>query len=48
MSEKALKETYNDTILSYITDKVANVRYKTMLVLKNNSKLSNPTIEKHL
>ena len=46
VSDKALKDTYQSTIMSYITDKVPNVRVKSIQVLKTNSKLINPNIEK--
>lgn len=48
VSDKALKETYQATCISYIADKVPNVRLKTMQVIKANAKLSCPTIDKHL
>lgn len=48
VSDKTLKETYQSTIISYINDKVPNVRLKTIQVIKGNSKLSCPTIDKHV
>ena len=48
VSEKAFKETYQATIVSYITDKVPNVRMKSIQVLKKNSKLLNPAIERYV
>ena len=46
VSEKSLKETYQSTLMSCISDKVPNVRVKSIQVLKANSKLINPAIEK--
>ena len=46
VSDKTLKDTYQTTVVSYINDKVPNVRLKTMQVLKGNSKLSCPTVDK--
>lgn len=48
VSDKALKETYQATLASYINDKVPNVRLKSMQVLKSNLKLTTPVIDKHL
>jgi hypothetical protein len=44
VSEKALKDVYQSAIMNCLTDKVTNVRLKSMQVLKSYSKLSNPTI----
>lgn len=48
VSEKAFKEVYQGTILSYLADKVPNVKLKSMQVVKGNSKLINSTIEKQV
>lgn len=48
VSEKVFKDTYQATLASYITDKVANVRVKSIKVIKSNNKLINPTIEKYV
>ena len=48
VSEKAFKETYQATLINCITDKVPNVRVKSMQVLKANTKLFNPTLEKYV
>jgi len=44
VSEKALKEVYQGTIVSYLGDKVPNVKLKSMQIVKANAKLLNPTI----
>ena len=48
VTEKTLKDTYQGTISVYISDKVPNVRLKSIQVLKANAKLSNPLIERNL
>jgi len=48
VSEKVFKEVYQGTILSYLADKVPNVKLKSMQVVKGNSKLINSTIEKQV
>ena len=42
VSEKTLKEVYQNIVANYLGDKVPNVRIKTIQVLKNNSKLNSP------
>ena len=48
VSDKSLKETYQSTLLTCITDKVPNVRVKSIQVMKSHSKLVNPTLEKYV
>ena len=48
VSEKAFKEIYQPTLMNCIIDKVANVRVKSMKVLKANNKLLNSTMEKYI
>jgi hypothetical protein len=46
VSEKALKDVYQNTIIACLADKVPNVRIKSVQVLRSNNKLSNAAAEK--
>lgn len=41
VSEKSLVEVYQNTIITCLSDKVNNVKIKSIQVLKSNNKLSN-------
>lgn len=44
VSDKTLKEVYQNTVIGCLTDKVPNVRLKSAVVIKNAAKISNPTL----
>lgn len=46
VSEKALKDVYQNTLIACLNDKVPNVRIKSVQVLRSNNKLSNAVAEK--
>ena len=46
MSEKALKDVYQNAIIACLSDKVPNVRIRSVQVLRSNNKLSNTVAEK--
>ena len=48
ISEKMLKDSYQVTILACLTDKVANVKLKSLQVIKNSPKLCSLVPEKLL
>jgi predicted nucleic acid-binding protein len=48
VSEKTLKEVYQNAIVCCLADKVPNVRLKTVQILKTSSKLNGAAVEKQL
>lgn len=48
VSEKTLKDVYQNALVACLSDKVSNVRIKSVEVLRSSNKLSSPLAEKQL
>lgn len=48
MSDRVIKEVYQNTVATCLADKVSNVRLKTVQVLKAAGKLNGALVEKQL